>query len=47
MHVANFIRVAKAAEKALNEKYSDGEFSDPANFDPQEEHKTTWATVKI
>ena len=33
-HLANFIKVAKAAQKALNEKYHDGEFADPALFDP-------------
>ena len=46
-HLANFLQVAKAAQKALNEKYHDGEFSDPANFDPLDEHKVTWATVKL
>eukprot|EP00355_Strombidium_rassoulzadegani_P005361 CAMPEP_0168627186 /NCGR_PEP_ID=MMETSP0449_2-20121227/11081_1 /TAXON_ID=1082188 /ORGANISM="Strombidium rassoulzadegani, Strain ras09" /LENGTH=172 /DNA_ID=CAMNT_0008669331 /DNA_START=1 /DNA_END=519 /DNA_ORIENTATION=- len=46
-HLANFIRVGKQAESTLNEKYHDGEFSDPAGFDPQDEHKTTWATVKL
>ena len=46
-HVANFIRVCKAAQATLNSKYHDGEFSDPAGFDPQEEHKVTWATVKL
>ena len=46
-HVANFIQVCKAAQKALNHKYHNGEFSDPANFDPEEEHPVTWATAKI
>ena len=45
--VTNFIKVCKDAQTALNAKYHDGEFSDPAGFDPQEEHKTTWATVKL
>eukprot|EP00356_Strombidium_inclinatum_P008802 CAMPEP_0170479776 /NCGR_PEP_ID=MMETSP0208-20121228/881_1 /TAXON_ID=197538 /ORGANISM="Strombidium inclinatum, Strain S3" /LENGTH=31 /DNA_ID= /DNA_START= /DNA_END= /DNA_ORIENTATION= len=31
----------------MNGKYHDGEFSDPAGFDPEEEHKVTWATVKL
>ena len=46
-HVDNFLRVAHTVEDAFNAKYHDGEFSDPANFDPQEEHKVTWATVKM
>ena len=46
-HLANFIKVAKAAQKALNEKYHDGEFSDPALYDPEADHPTTWSNVKI
>ena len=46
-HVENFIRVAKAAQKAMNEKYHDGEFADPAGFDPQDDHPVTWASVKL
>ena len=46
-HLENFIQVAKAAQAALNAKYHDGEFADPANFDPQEEHPTTWSNVKL
>jgi len=30
----NFLKVAHDAQDALNAKYHDGEFSDPANFDP-------------
>lgn len=45
--VDNFIRVAKAAQAALNAKYSDGEFNDPINFDPFLESKPTWATVNL
>ena len=33
-HVANFIQIGKAAQAAFNEKYHDGEFADPADFDP-------------
>ena len=33
-HLANFIKVGKAAQKAMNEKYHDGEFDDPALYDP-------------
>ena len=47
LHVDNFLKVAQQAERELNAKYHDGEFSDPADFDPLEEHKTTWATVKL
>ena len=46
-HLAQFIQVCKAAQKALNEKYHDGEFSDPANYDPQDEHPVTWSNVKL
>merc|ERR1719515_587053 len=47
LHVDNFVRVAKAAQEALNEKYHDGEFDDPANFDPEADHPVTWATANI
>ena len=43
--VDNFIRVCKEAEDALNAKYADGEFSDPALYDPQAEHPVTWSNV--
>jgi len=46
-HLANFIKVGKSAQKALNEKYHDGEFSDPALYDPEADHPTTWSNVKI
>ena len=46
-HVANFIQVAKAAQSALNEKYHDGEFADPAKFDPTADHPVTWANVRV
>ena len=46
-HADNFIAVCKAAELAINTKYHDGEFSDPANFDPEEEVKPKWNTVKF
>ena len=46
-HLENFIMVAKAAQAALNAKYHDGEFADPANFDPQDDHPTTWSNVKL
>jgi len=47
LHVDNFIRVATAAQAALNDKYHNGEFSDPAGFDPQADHPTTWANAVI
>ena len=31
----------------MNTKYHDGEFSDPALFDPEEEVKPKWSTVKF
>ena len=46
-HVTTFLEVAKAAQKALNEKYHNGEFSDPAGYDPEEEHPVTWATANV
>ena len=45
LHLDNFLRVANNARSALNEKYHNGEFSDPADFDPQEDHPVTWATA--
>ena len=47
LHVKNFLVAAKKAEKELNEKYHDGEFADPANFDPEEDHPVTWSNVKL
>ena len=46
-NLTNFIEVAKAAQKALNDKYHDGEFADPASFDPTADHPTTWSNVKL
>ena len=46
-HLAAFIQVAKAAQTAMNAKYHDGEFSDPALYDPLEDHPTTWSNVKL
>ena len=43
--VDNFIRVGLEAQAALNHKYSDGEFSDPALYDPWADHPTTWSNV--
>jgi len=45
--VDNFIRVALAAQAALNAKYADGEFSDPIHFDPFGDHPVTWSSVKL
>ena len=45
--VANFIDVCKKASTELNAKYHDGEFSDPAKTDPQEDAPVTWATAKV
>jgi len=45
--VDNFIRVAKTAQETMNTKYHDGEFSDPAGFDPEADHPTTWANAVI
>ena len=34
-HLANFLRVANTVRTALNDKYHDGEFTDPAGYDPK------------
>ena len=47
LHVTNFIAVGKNAQKALNAKYQDGEFGDPVNFDPFEEHPVGWNNVTL
>lgn len=33
----NFLRVANTVRSGLNAKYHDGEFTDPASFDPKAE----------
>ena len=45
----NFIRVANTVKGNLNAKYHDGEFTDPAKFDPKVEGiaKPTWSSPKI
>tara|TARA_B110000902_G_C14033902_1_gene485170 strand:+ start:34 stop:558 length:525 start_codon:yes stop_codon:yes gene_type:complete len=45
--VDNFIIVAQNAKAALNAKYHDGEFSDPANHDPTDDHPTTWSSARF
>ena len=47
LHVSNFIEVAKKVQSQFNEKYHDGEFGDPAGFDPEAEHPVTWATATV
>ena len=46
-NVQNFIRVGKTVVGELNEKYHDGEFSDPAGYDPRNPAEVTWATADI
>ena len=36
-NLENFLRVANTVRGALNTKYHDGEFTDPAEFDPKKE----------
>ena len=38
----NFLRTANAVRAALNEKYHDGEFNDPANYDPRKDKKSIY-----
>ena len=45
--VDNFIIVARNAQLAINTKYHDGEFADPAGVDPWNPADPTWATVKF
>ena len=47
LHVDNFLRVAHAANEAFHEKYHNGEFEDPADFDPEADHDVTWSNVEI
>jgi len=35
-HLKNFLRVARTVRDGLAAKYHDGEFSDPAGFDPKQ-----------
>jgi len=42
-----FIKVGKAAQTALNTKYHNAEFADPATYDPTADHPTTWSNIKI
>lgn len=44
--VNNFIKTARQVRSNIATKYHDGEWSDPAAFDPQAEHKVTWANMK-
>ena len=46
-NVDQFILVALAAQTAINAKYHNGEFSDPALFDPAADHDPTWSSIKI
>ena len=46
-NVDQFIIVGRAAVAAFNAKYHNGEFSDPANFDPYAKHPATWDAVKF
>jgi hypothetical protein len=36
VNVDNFIRAGKTAVMNINSRYHDGEFADPANFDPRD-----------
>lgn len=44
-NVGNFIRVGKTVVAELNEKYHDGEFADPAGYDPRNPAEITWANT--
>ena len=38
----NFMRTANAVRDALNNKYHDGEFNDPGNYDPRTDKKSIY-----
>ena len=44
-NVNNFIRVGKTVVAELAEKYHDGEFADPAGYDPRNPAEITWANT--
>ena len=44
-NVHNFIRVGKTVVGEMNTKYHDGEFSDPAGYDPRNPEEITWANT--
>jgi hypothetical protein len=44
-NVNNFIRVGKTVIAELNEKYHDGEFADPAGYDPRNPAEITWSNT--
>jgi len=44
-NIGNFIRVGKTVVAELNEKYHDGEFTDPAGYDPRHPVDITWANT--
>merc|ERR1719263_722001 len=46
-NVENFIRVGKTVMANLKEKFHDGEFADPAAFDPKNPPATTWSNVEF
>ena len=47
-NVENFIRTAKTTVANLNAKYHDGEFADPANFDPiKNPIPVTWENANL
>merc|ERR1712227_1186749 len=44
-NVQNFIRVGKTVVGELSEKYHDGEFADPAGYDPRTPAAITWSNT--
>ena len=41
-HMDNFLRVANLVRQNLNGKFVDGEFTDPANYDPRADEKSIY-----
>ena len=48
MHnVEAFVKAGKEAQSVIGEKYHNGEWTDPATYDPQAEHPKTWANAHV
>ena len=46
-NVDKFIRVGKTVVGELNAKYHDGEFADPAGYDPRNPDEVTWSNASV
>lgn len=46
VNVDNFIKQARLVVGGFNTKYHDGEFADPALYDPRDDEKKKWAPFR-